>query len=153
MDHVPSPAEALAEIERTQQRAYATQRLSLWYLPSVIALVTIAAIAVELDGAAQIVLTVADVAGLGALTATLAARMRVKWRPGTWTVGAGVWMALWLLSICAVWGVVPVVVGSFADSALWQKAIAGVVTAIYAAATTRWVENQVLAHSAGKVVR
>jgi hypothetical protein len=153
MDTTPNPADALAEIERVQQKGYADQRLPLWYLPGVIALVTAAAIATELDGAAQIALTLAVVAGLAALTGTLAARMRVRWRPRTWTVNAGVRMALWLVSICGVWGLVPVIVDSFVESTIWQKAVAGVVTALYTTATTRWAENQVLAHSTGKVVR
>ncbi|MGW4025902.1 hypothetical protein [Streptomyces sp. NPDC005009] len=153
MDATPNPADTLSEIERVQQKAYAAQRLPLWYLPGTVALVTVAAIAAELDGTAQIVLTVADVAGLALLTGALAARMRVRWRPRTWTVNAGVRTALWFVSIFAVWGLVPLVAGSFTDSAIWQKAVAGAVTALYAAATTRWAEDQVLAHSAGRVVR
>ncbi|MGY1578809.1 hypothetical protein [Streptomyces sp. MN13] len=149
----PDPAGVLAEIERVQQKGYADQRLPLWYLPSVVVLVTVAAIATELDGAAQIVLTVADVAGIAALTGTLAARMRVRWRPRTWTVNAGVRMALWMASICGVWGLVPVIVDGFVESTIWQKVIAGVVAALYTAATNRWAENQVLAHSTGRVVR
>lgn len=153
MDATPNPADALSEIERIQQKAYADQRLPLWYLPGVIALVTGSAIAAEEDGTVRIVLTVAVVAGLALLTGTLAARMRVRWRPRTWTVNAGVRMALWFLSIFAVWGLVLVVADPFADSVVWRKAVAGVVTAAYAAATTRWAENQVLAHSTGRVVR
>jgi hypothetical protein len=153
MNSTHDPAETLAEIQRTQQKAYAAQRLPRWYLPGIIALVTAAAIAAELDGTAQIVLTIADVAGLAALTAALATRTRVKWRPHTWTLNAGVRMALWIVSIFAVWGVVPVATGSFIDSGPVQKALAGVVTALYAAATTRWIEDQVAVHSARKVAR
>lgn len=153
MEATPNPADALSEIERVQQKAYADQRIPLWYLPGVVALVTVAAVAAELDGTTQIVLTVADVAGLAALTATLATRMRVRWRPGTWTVNAGVRMALWLASVFGVWGLVPLLVDPVTGSVVWQKAVAGVVTALYAAATTRWAEDQVLAHSAGRVVQ
>jgi hypothetical protein len=62
-------------------------------------------------------------------------------------------MALWIASLFVVWGVVPLAVGAFTGSAVWQKAIAGAVTALYAAATTRRVENLVLARLAGKVTR
>ncbi|MGI5323848.1 hypothetical protein [Actinomadura nitritigenes] len=153
MDRTPNPAEALAEIQRTQQRAMAAQRLPVWYTPSLVALVTAAAVGAELGGTPQIALTVAAVAGLAALTAALASRVRVKWRPHTWTPAAGTRMALWIVSVLAVWGVVPLVVGAVTDSAAWQKAVAGAVTALYAAATTRWIEKQVLAHTAGKVAR
>ncbi|GAA3498122.1 hypothetical protein GCM10019016_052250 [Streptomyces prasinosporus] len=153
MDAAPDPADALAEIERVQQKAYADQRLPLWYMPGVIALAGAAAVAAELDGVAWLVLVVADIAGVGALTAALAARVRVRWRPGTWTVSASVRMVLWLVSILAVCWLALVAVGSAGGSAVWQRAAAGAAAALYTAATTRWVENQVLAHSAGRVVR
>lgn len=153
MDRTPDPAEALAEIQRTRQRAMAAQRLPLWYTPSLVALVTAVAVGAELGGAPRIALTAAAAAGLAALTAALASRVRVKWRPRTWTVGAGTWMALWIVSVFAVWGLVPLLVGAVTDSAAWQKAVAGAVTAVYAAATTRWIEDQVLARTAGKVAR
>ncbi|MEF9903903.1 hypothetical protein [Streptomyces sp. P9-A2] len=153
MDATPTPADALSEIQRVQQKAYAEQRLPAWYMPGVVALVTMAAVAGELGGTARIVLILVEVAGLAALTATLATRMRVRWRPRTWTVNAGVRMLLWLVSILVVWGIVPAITRSFTDSAVWQKVLAGAVAAVYAAVTTRWVENQVLAHSAGRPVR
>lgn len=146
-------AEALAEIERTQRQAYAGQRLPIWYLPGVVALVTTASIASDVDGAPRIALTVAAVAGLCALVAALSARMRIKFRPHTWTPKAAALMALWITSLFAVWGVVPLAVGAFTDSSVWQHVIAGVVTAGYAAATTRWAESQTLARLSGKVAR
>ncbi|MFD7865289.1 hypothetical protein [Streptomyces sp. NPDC059783] len=153
MDTPPNAADALAEIDRVQRGAYAGQRLPLWYLPGVIALVTTAGIASDQDGTAQAVLTSAAVVGLAVLTGTLAARTRVRWRARTWTVSAGVRMLLWMASICVVWGIVPPAVGTLTGSAAWQKAVAGVVAALYAAATTRWAEDQVTAHAAGAVVR
>lgn len=153
MNDFTNAAEALAAIEQTQQRAYADQRLPLWYVPGVVALGTTAAVASEVDGTAQIALTAAAVAGLLALVATLSARMRIRFRPRTWTPKAGALMALWIASLFVVWGVVPLIVGAFTDSAVWQKAIAGVVTAVYAVATTRPAENLVLARLAGKVAR
>ncbi|NVI88506.1 hypothetical protein [Actinomadura sp. BRA 177] len=153
MNDFSNPAEALAEIERTQQRAYADQRLPVWYLPGVIGLGTVAAIAAEVDGAVQIVLTVAAVAGIGALVAALSAGLRIKFRPKTWTPKAGALMALWIASIFVVWGVVPLIVGAFTDSGVWQKAVAGAVAAGYAAATTRRAEDLVLPLLAGKVAR
>ncbi|MGW2656454.1 hypothetical protein ACWC1D_22695 [Streptomyces sp. NPDC001478] len=153
MDTPPNAADALAEIDRVQRRAYAGQRLPLWYLPGVIVLVTTAGVASGQDGAARAVLTSAAVVGLAVLTATLAARTRVRWRARTWTVSAGIRMLLWMASICVVWGVVPLAVGTLTDSTVWQKAVAGVVAALYAAATTRWAEDQVAAHSSGAVVR
>lgn len=153
MNDFTNAAEALAAIEQTQQRAYADQRLPTWYLPGVVALVTTAAIASEVDGTAQIVLTVGAVAGILALVAALSAGLRIKFRPRTWTPKAAALMALWIASIFAVWGAVPLVVGAFTDSTVWQMAIAGVVTALYAAATTRPAENRMLARLAGKVTR
>ncbi|MEV5885746.1 hypothetical protein AB0L74_24030 [Streptomyces sp. NPDC052020] len=153
MDNTPDAARTLAEIERVQQKAYADQRLPSWYLPGTVALVTTAVIAVELDGTARIALSLAEVAGLGALTAALAARARVRWRLHTWTVSAGIRMALWMASILAVWGLTAVITGTLTGSALWRKVLAGLVAAAYTAATTRWAENQVLAHSTGKVAR
>ncbi|MBO2457995.1 hypothetical protein [Actinomadura violacea] len=153
MEQPPAPADALAEIQRTQRQAMAAQRLPVWYAPSVVALGTAAAVGAELGGTAQKALTIAAAAGLAALTAALAARVRVKWRASTWTLSAGTRMALWIVSVLAVWGVVPLIAGTATDSAAWQKAAAGLVTALYAAATTRWIEKQVQAHSGGRVVR
>lgn len=153
MNDFTNAADALSAIERTQQRAYADQRLPMWYLPGVITLGTTAAIASDVDGTAQIVLTALAVAGLLGLVVALSTRMRIKFRPRTWTPKAGTLMALWIASLFVVWGVVPLIVGVFSDSAVWQKAIAGVVTAAYAAATTRPAENLVLARLAGKVAR
>ena len=153
MNDATNAAETLAEIERAQQRAYAGQRLPLWYLPGVIALVTTASIASDLDGTPQIALTVAAVAGLVALVAALSSRIRIKFRPHTWTPKAATLMALWIASLFVVWGVVLLAIGAVTDSAVWQDAIAGVVTAGYAAATTRWAENQMLTRLSGKVAR
>ncbi|WP_243716846.1 hypothetical protein [Actinomadura darangshiensis] len=146
MNDFSTADDALAEIERTQQRAYAGQRLPLWYLPGVVGLGTVAGIAAEVDGTAQIVLTVLGVVGLAALTALLASRTRIKFRQRTWTVRAGAWMAAWFVSALVLWGVVPLLIGLFTDSDVWQKAIAGVVTAAYTAATTRPAENRMFAH-------
>ncbi|WP_396449413.1 hypothetical protein [Actinomadura sp.] len=153
MNEFTDPADALAAIERTQQRAYAGQRLPLWYVPGVVSLGTAAAIAAEADGAARIALSVAAVAGIGALVGALSARIRIKFRPRAWTPKAAALMALWIASLFAVWGAVPLAAGVFTGSAVWQKAIAGAVTAGYALATTRWAEDLVLARLAGKVVR
>ncbi|MGW3679823.1 hypothetical protein [Streptomyces prasinus] len=153
MDVTPNPADALSEIRRVQQKAYGDQRLPLWYMPGVVVLVTAAVIAAERDGVAWLVFLVANGAGLGAMSGALSARVRVIWRPGTWAVDAGVRPALWIISCFSLWGIVLVVAGSATDSAIWQKAVAGAVTALYTAATTRWVENRVLAHSAREVVR
>ncbi|CND44015.1 Uncharacterised protein [Mycobacterium tuberculosis] len=153
MNDFTNAAEALAAIEQTQQRAYAEQRLPRWYVPGVVALGTTAAIASEVDGTAQIVLTLGAVAGILALVVALSTGLRIKFRPRTWTPKAATLMALWITSLFVVWGVVPLAVGAFTGSAVWQKAIAGAVTALYAAATTRPVENLVLARLAGKVTR
>jgi hypothetical protein len=153
MNDFTNAAEALSAIEQTQQQAYADQRLPMWYLPGVITLGTTAAIASDVDGTAQVVLTAVAVAGLLGLVTTLSTRMRIRFRPGTWTPKAGTLMALWIASLFVVWGVVPLIAGAFTDSAVWQKAIAGAVTVVYAAATTRPVESLVLARLAGKVAR
>ncbi|QKW39805.1 hypothetical protein HUT06_42040 [Actinomadura sp. NAK00032] len=152
-DQYTDAAEALAAIERTQQQAYADQRLPMWYLPGVIGLATAAAVATELDGSAQAGLTAAAVAGLLGLVAALSSRTRIRFRPGTWTPKAGAVMALWIISIFVVWGVVPLLVGLAADSGVWQKAVAGVVAAAYSAATLRRAETMVFARLAGKVAR
>ncbi|MFE9921134.1 hypothetical protein ACFYQA_06020 [Streptomyces sp. NPDC005774] len=153
MGVTPNPADALSEIRRVQQKEYGEQRLPLLYMPSVVILVTAAVIAAELDGIAWFVFLVANVAGLGAMSGALAARVRVIWRPGTWTVNAGVRPALWIISCSGVSVIALAVAGSATDSVIWQKAVAGAVTALYTAATTRWVENRVRAHAAREVVR
>ncbi|MFG2018422.1 hypothetical protein [Actinomadura geliboluensis] len=152
-DQFTDASEALAAIERTQQRAYADQRLPVWYLPGVIGLGTAAAVGAELDGAAQVGLTAAAVAGLLGLVAALSARTRIRFRPHTWTPKAGALMALWITSIFVVWGVVPPLVGLVTDSGGWQKAVAGAVAAAYSAATLRRAETMVFARLAGKVAR
>ncbi|SNT36032.1 hypothetical protein SAMN05443665_102544 [Actinomadura meyerae] len=152
-DQYTDAAEALAAIERTQQRAYADQRLPVWYLPGVVALGTAAAVATELDGAAQAAVTGVAVAGLLGLVYALSARTRIKFRPRTWTPKAAAVMALWIASIFAVWGVVPLAAGLATGSGVWQKVLAGAVTAAYSAATLRRAEDMVFARLAGKVVR
>ncbi|MFF0164521.1 hypothetical protein [Streptomyces prasinus] len=153
MDVTPDPADALSETRRVQQQAYGDQRLPLWCMPGVVVLVTAAVIAAERDGIAWLVFLVANVSGLGAMSGVLAARVNAIWRPGTWTAGAGVRPVLWIVSCCGVWGIVLDVAGSVTDSVIGQKVAAGAVTALYTAATTRWVENRVLAHAAREVVR
>ena len=52
-EKVPSPAEALAEIQRTQRAAYARQRLPLWYVPAFLGAITLVGIGTELHGTAR----------------------------------------------------------------------------------------------------
>ncbi|MFA1546622.1 hypothetical protein [Actinomadura chokoriensis] len=153
MNDFTEAADALAEIERTQQRAYADQRLPVWHVPSVVLVGSAVGVGTELDGMPRTLLMTAAAVGLTTLTLMLSARTRIKFRPRTWTPQAGALMALWITSIFVIWGVVPLAAGAFTDSGVWQKTLAGLVTAGYTAATTRWAEDLVRARLAGKVVR
>ncbi|MFC5186700.1 hypothetical protein [Actinomadura harenae] len=153
MNHVPSPAEALAEIERAQQKAYAGQRLPLWWLPCVVALVTVVSIAFELHGATRSALLAAAALGLAAMTAVLARRVRVKSRRQIWTPRAAAWTIGWVAPFFVLFGVTPPLVWLVTDSAIWPKIVSGVVVSLYGVMTLRWAERQIMAGTKGKVAQ
>ncbi|MFC4908730.1 hypothetical protein [Actinomadura gamaensis] len=151
MDRMPSPAEALAEIERAQRKAYAGQRLPLWWMPGVVALITVLSIAFELHGTTRAVLLVATAIGLAAMTAALAHRVRVKRRRQPWTPRAAAWTIAWILPVFVLFGVTPPIVWLFTDSAIWPRIISGVVVALYGAMSVRWAERHIMLDTQGKV--
>ncbi|MEV4251638.1 hypothetical protein AB0J52_00565 [Spirillospora sp. NPDC049652] len=153
MNPVPSPAEALAEIERTQQKSYAGQRLPLWWLPSVVGLITIVSIAMELHGTVRSVLLIVAGLGLVAMTALLAYRMRVKSRLQVWTPRAAGWLLVWVLPIFVLLGATPPLVWLVTDSAIWPKIISWVVVSLYGVLTLRWAERRMMADTKGKVTQ
>ncbi|WP_026412440.1 hypothetical protein [Actinomadura oligospora] len=153
MDRMPNAAEALAEIERTQQKAFAGQRLPLWWLPAVVALITVVSIAFDLHGATRSVLLIGAALGLAVMTAVLALRARVKSRRQVWTPRAAAWASAWLLSFFVLFGVTPPLVWLVTDSAIWPKIISGVVVSLYGVMTIRWAERQIMADTQGKVAQ
>lgn len=153
MDRAPSPAEALAEIERTQRRALEEQRVPLWWLPSVVALLETVSIAFEVHGTPRTVLLIASAVGLAAMTALLAHRVRVKSRRQTWTPRSAGWLLVWLVPFFVLFGVTPPLVWLVTDSAIWPKIISGVVVSLYGVVTIRWAERQMKAGASGKVAQ
>ncbi|RFU41017.1 hypothetical protein DZF91_14090 [Actinomadura logoneensis] len=149
----PSPAEALAEIERTQRKAYAGQRLPLWRLPTVVALVTVVSIAMDLHGTTRTVLLVAAALGLAAMTALLTHRVRVKARRQSWTPRAAGRLVAWLAPIFVLIGLTPPLVWLATDSVIWPKIISGVLVSLYGVLTLRWVERRMTADTKGKVAQ
>ncbi|MEV5573582.1 hypothetical protein AB0L06_26370 [Spirillospora sp. NPDC052269] len=153
MDRVPSPAEALAEIERTQRKGYAGQRLPIWWLPAVVALITVLSTAFELHGAARSVLLVAVALGLAVMTAVLAHRVRVKSRRQVWTPRATAWLVAWVVPFLVLFGITPPLVWLVTDSAIWPKIISGIAVSLYGVLTLRWAERQIMAGAKGKVAQ
>ncbi|WP_131741998.1 hypothetical protein [Actinomadura roseirufa] len=148
-----SPAEALAEIQRTQRSAYAHQHLPIWYTPAFIAAVTLLGIGTELHGAARSGTLAAAALVLGLAVAGLSRTTRVRWRARTWTLAAGAEFGAWVASIAVVMGVTGLAIGAADYEPILQRAVIGLVGAAYSALTLRWIERRVLARTAGKVVR
>jgi hypothetical protein len=150
---VPSPAEALAEIERTQRTAYARQRLPLWYVPAFLGAITLVGIGGELHGAARAAATVGGVLAIVAAAYAMGRGMRVRWKARTWTFAAGAEFGAWVLSILVVIALTGLVVGAVHYHPILQRVVIGLVAAAYSGATVRWIEGRVRARTSGKVVR
>ncbi len=146
------PAEALAEIERTQQKAYTEQRLPLWYAPGFVAVMTCGQIGMDSENlVVNVLCALAAAAGLGALFALLMRGSRVRWAASSWSLPALLVYASWL-----VLGVVTAVgVHTLADALdePWRKLLAGAVTMAVLLVTTRPMENLVLRYSRGRVAK
>lgn len=147
-----SPAEALARIEQTQQKAYARQRLPLWYAPSMIAVITFMRIAFDSDDKLlNLGSLVLALAAFGAIVAVLKAKAKVMWTPATWTGPALTAYVAWAALIAAV-GFGTHALASSVDEP-WRKLLAGLIAIIAVTATTRPVEQLILHLSQGKVAR
>lgn len=145
------PAEALAEIERTQQKAYARQGLPLWYAPGYIGVLTLWRIGEDGTGRVVGVLSSLGAAvGFALLVALLVRQVRVRWTLATWTRSAAMvalgWVALLLLTALGVY-----VLAAAVDEPL-RKLLTGGAAMLVATVTTRPMERLVLRHSQGKVV-
>jgi hypothetical protein len=150
---VPSPAEALAEIERTQRAAYTRQRIPIWYIPAFLGAITLVGVGTELHGAARAAATAGGVLAIAAAAYGMGRGVRVRWRARTWTPAAAAELGAWALSILVVIGLTGVVMGAVHYEPVLQRVVIGLVAAVYSAATVRWIEGRVLARTAGRVVR
>jgi hypothetical protein len=146
------PAEALAEIERTQQKAYAEQRMPLWYAPGFAMVMTVGQIGLDSENlVVNALCALASAAGIGALFALLVRRSRVRWASSSWSLPAVLVYLGWaLLGVAAAFGV-----HALADALdqPWRKLAAGAVAAVLLLATTRPMENLVLHYSKGRVAK
>ncbi|MEO3782201.1 hypothetical protein ABGB12_02650 [Actinocorallia sp. B10E7] len=146
------PAEALAEIERTQQKTRAEQRLPLWYAPAYVALLTFGQIGMDSENIA-VNLVCSGVAIIGFLTLIwLEFRLsRVRWAVSTSDVPAmAVYTAWALLGVATAIGVHTLADGLDEP---WRKVLAGGVTMVLMAATTRPTERLVLHRAKGRVTK
>ncbi|WP_106399587.1 hypothetical protein [Actinocorallia populi] len=146
------PAEALAEIERTQQKAYAEQKLPLWYAPGFAGLMTFGQIGLDaesplVNGLSALVAA----AGFGALVALLTRQSRVRWTPNAWSPPAMLVFLGWaLLGVAAGFGVHAMASGLDEP---WRKVLAGGVAMVLLGVTTRPMERLVLHYSKGRVAK
>ena len=152
-EKVPSPAEALAEIQRTQRAAYARQRLPLWYVPAFLGAITLVGIGTELHGTARGAVLLAGGLVSAATVYGLSRSVRVRWRARTWTLAAGAEFGAWAISIAVVMSVTGLVIGLIHYQPILQRAVIGLVAAAYSAATLRWIERRVIARAGGKLTR
>ncbi|MCD0448077.1 hypothetical protein LO762_02525 [Actinocorallia sp. API 0066] len=147
-----SPDEALAQIGRTQQRAYARQQLPLWYPAGFAALMTVTQIGLDAEiGVLFFLAGLGGIAGMGAMMAALGAWARVRWAKQTWTRSALAAYAGWaLVAVVLAFGTHNLVFDGF--EAPWRKLAAGGVVVVYFLLTTRPAEALILRLSRGKVV-
>jgi hypothetical protein len=151
--NAPSPAEALAEIERTQRAAYTRQRFPIWYVPAFIAAITLLGIGTELHGAARSATIAAGGLVIMAAVYGMSRNMRVRWKARGWTLAAGAEFGAWAVSIAVVMSITGLVIGMIHYQPILQRVVIGLVAAAYSAATLRWIERRVIARTAGRVVR
>lgn len=150
---VPSPAEALAEIERTQRVAHTRRRTPIWYAPALIGAITLLGVGTELDGAARSVAIAAGGLIIAAAVYALSRSMRVRWKARPWTLAAGAEFGAWVVSIGVVMSITGLIIGAIHYQPVLQRVAIGVVAAVYSITTLRWIERRVIARTAGKVIR
>jgi hypothetical protein len=149
----PSPAEALAEIERTQRAAYTRQCTPIWYVPALIGAITLLGIGTEVHGVARVVTIAAGGIIITAAVHSLSRGMRVRWKSRTWTLAAGAEFGAWMVSIAVVMSIAGLVIGAIYYQPVLQRVVIGVVAAVYSIATQRWIERRVIARTAGNIIR
>ncbi|MFB4313676.1 hypothetical protein [Actinomadura sp. 21ATH] len=145
-----SPAEALARIGQTQQKAFERHRVPLWYIPGLVAVVTLFEIALDYDELwINLVGTVAGIAALAGLVVLVRTRNRITWHVSTWTPRT--------LAVYLVWAAL--MIGSaYGTHALadgidqpWRKLLAGLAAVALVTATTRPLEALLVRLSRGRV--
>ncbi|HEU5157927.1 MAG TPA: hypothetical protein VFU43_13105 [Streptosporangiaceae bacterium] len=150
---VPSPAEALAEIERTQRAAYSRRRIPIWYVPAVVGAITLLGVGTELHGPARGVTIATGGLAMAAAVYGLSRSMRVRWKARAWTLAAGAEFGAWAVSIGVVMSLTGLIIGAIHFQPVVQRVAIGVAAAVYSVATLRWIERRVIARTAGKVIR
>jgi hypothetical protein len=147
-----NPADALAQIEQTQQKAFTEQRLPVWYFGGIAAVETAFQLGFDLDSKVlQVTVFLLSLLALGVLVGSLAGRSKIRWSWKSWSRGASAVFLGWLLANVAL------AIGAYhlfqnLDLTL-PKALAGLVAIVTLTATTRPMENLVLRLSKGRVVR
>lgn len=147
-----NPADALTQIEQTQQKAFAEQRMPVWYFGGIAAVETTFQLGFDIDSPVlQVIVFLLSLLALGALVALLADRSKVRWSWKSWSRGASTVFLGWILANVAL------AIGAyhlFQDLDLTlPKGLAGLVAIVTLTVTTRPMENLVLRMSKGRVVR
>jgi hypothetical protein len=147
-----NPADALAQIEQTQQKAFAEQRIPVWYFGSIAAAETAYQLSLDTDSTPlKVIVGLISILTIAALARILVSRSKVRWSRQSWTRQAATACLGWILANVAL------AIGAYYlfdgfDLPL-PKGLAGLVAMITLTATTRPMENAVLRLSKGRVVR